>query len=256
MTSWIDPMETRRYTTQPTAQDTAQRQAQDAQQYQTFSAGNNNMPPTNQQNTNVDPNAGMPPTQDYPYGGNPNQAGGNNPASPWATMPPNQANYDQMQQFGDQAYDYSRRYVDPQQEQDQRRINQEMVNRGVDPQSQQGQEMMDQMSMRHGDQNDASAFGAMQFGQGIQNQMFGQQLGWGGLELGRQQQDFSELMGYDSIDYRNNQYNELNNRWDQKLAMSMAGLNPPDSSGTVTGGQSQYTPWNSWWDSMQKTWGN
>jgi hypothetical protein len=214
------------------------------------------MPPTNQtQNAYVNPNEGMPPNQEAPYGGNPNQAGGNNPASPWATMPPDQANYDQMQQFGDQAYDYSRRYVDPQQEQDQRRINQEMVNRGVDPQSQQGQEMLDQMSMRHGDQDSASAFEAMNFGQGIQNQMFGQQLGWGGLELGRQQQDFSELMGYDSIDYRNSQFNEMNNRWDQNLAMTMAGFNPPQGGGDYTSGGSQYSPWSSWWGTVNDTWG-
>jgi len=197
---------------------------------------------------------GMPP----PAGGNPNQAGGNNPASPWSTMPPDQANYDQMQDFSDQAYDYSRRYVDPQQAQDQRRMSQEMINRGIDPNSAQGMEMADQMSMRHGDQNDASAFGAMQFGQGIQNQMFGQQLGWGGLGLGRQQQDFGELMGYDAIDYRNNQFNEMNNRWDQSLAMQMAGFQPPYGGGGNYGnvsGNSPLTPWSQWLDNASTGWG-
>jgi hypothetical protein len=160
-----------------------------------------------------------------------------------------------MQQFGDQAYDYSRRYIDPQQDQDNRRLQQELINKGIDPNSAQGMEMMNQMSMRHGDQNDASAFAAMGFGQGIQNQMFGQQLGWGGLELGRQQQDFSEIMGYEGIDYRNAQFNEMNNRWDQGLAMQMAGMQPPyGGDGQYSQGGSSITPWNSYFNEMNNTW--
>jgi hypothetical protein len=192
----------------------------------------------------------MPPEQNQWSSGDPT-----NPYSPWSTMPPDQANYDQMQGFSDQAYDYSRRYVDPQQDQDQRRIQQEMVNKGIDPNSAQGMEMMNQMSMRHGDQNDASAFGAMGFGQGIQNQMFNQQLGWGNLELGRQQQDFGEILGYDQIDYRNDQYNEMNNRWDQSLAMNMAGYQPPYGSTPTDGsGTSPLTPWSSYIASQGNLW--
>lgn len=188
-------------------------------------------------------NYGYPPT-------------GGNSASPWSTMPPTQANYNQMQQFGDQAYDYSRRYIDPQQDTDNRRLQQDLINRGIDPNSAQGMEMMDQMSMRHGDQNDASAFAAMGFGQGIQGQMFDQQLGWGGLELGRQSQDFNEVMGYDNINYRNAQFNEMNNRWDQGLAMQMAGMQPPYGGGYGGGGggQSSISPWSSYLGAMNKTW--
>ena len=82
--------------------------------------------------------------------------------------------YDELSQFSDQAYDYSRRYIDPQQEQQNNRYDQELINRGVDPRSEMGREMAMQLARQQNDQNNASAYSAMEFGKGIQDQMFNQ----------------------------------------------------------------------------------
>jgi hypothetical protein len=84
---------------------------------------------------------------------------------------PQQADYQSVQQFSDAAHQEARKYLDPQQAQDSRRFDQELINKGIDPRSDMGQQMSDQMARQHGDQDRSAAFGAMQFGQGIQNQM-------------------------------------------------------------------------------------
>ena len=115
---------------------------------------------------------------------------------------PSQADYGSVQQYSDAAYENSRRYLDPQQKMQNQRFDQELINKGIDPNSPQGQQAAQQLSMQQADANNAAAFGAMQFGQGIQNQMAQQeqqkaglagqmelgtmqnQLGWGNLGLG------------------------------------------------------------------------
>lgn len=87
---------------------------------------------------------------------------------------PDQADYDSVQGYADQAHDAARRYLDPQQAQQNRRMEQTLINKGVDPGSEQGQEMMMQLSRQQNDANAAAAYQGLQFGQGIQNQMFGQ----------------------------------------------------------------------------------
>jgi len=82
--------------------------------------------------------------------------------------------YDEVQGFADQAYQQARRNIDPQQEQARRRMEQDLVNKGIDPTSAQGMGMLDQQSRNFSDQDQAANFGALQFGQGIQQQMFGQ----------------------------------------------------------------------------------
>ena len=193
--------------------------------------------------------AGMPPDQNGSY-------------SPWnaGQIPqPQPADYQSVQNFSDAAYNNARRYLDPQQEQDQRRLSQEQINRGVAPNSVQGQEMGDQMAMQHGDQDIASAFAGMQFGQGVQNQLYNQNIAGGNLQLGRQAQDFSELMGYDAMDFRNAGFNENNMRWDQNLAMQMAGFGMPDTGSLGQGGgqgiDSQVSPWSGYVGRQRDIWG-
>lgn len=84
------------------------------------------------------------------------------------------ADYAGVQGFADAAYDESRRYLDPQQDQQNRRMDQELINKGIDPRSDMGQQMANQLSMQQNDQNTSAAFNAMGFGQGIQDQMFNQ----------------------------------------------------------------------------------
>lgn len=122
----------------------------------------------------------MPPPPGNWNGWNPyekNQYGGQQIAG----ADPNAADYGSVQNYADQAYDYSRRYLDPQQDTQNKRMAQDLINQGIDPNSPQGQERMKMMGMQQADQNNAAAFGAMQFGQGIQNQMFNQEFQQAGL---------------------------------------------------------------------------
>jgi len=84
------------------------------------------------------------------------------------------ADYAGVQGFADQAYEQARRNIDPQQEQARRRMEQDLINKGIDPTSAQGMGMLDQQARNFNDQDQAANFGALQFGQGIQQQMFGQ----------------------------------------------------------------------------------
>jgi hypothetical protein len=84
---------------------------------------------------------------------------------------PSQADYGSVQGYADQAYQQARRNLDPMQAQQTRRMEQDLINKGVDPTSAQGKGMLDQMQRQQADQNAAASFGALQFGQGIQNQM-------------------------------------------------------------------------------------
>ena len=202
------------------------------------------------------------------------------------------ADYAGVQQFADAANQESRRYLDPQQGFDRRRFEQSMVNKGIDPNSTQGQEMYAQMMRAHGGQDQSAAFGAMQFGQGIQDQMFNQnfqntqqagqmqqglwnqeanrrnnatqrygmdqdyQLGKGMMEIGRQQQDFNEMMGFDQIDFRDAGFNEGNQRWDQGLAMQMAGFQPPYAGGTgglAPDGSGSNQPYFDWYKQIRES---
>ena len=89
---------------------------------------------------------------------------------------PSQADYQSVQGYADAAHQNARRYLDPQQDMQNRRMSQELINQGIDPNSAQGQERMKMLGMQQADANNAAAFGAMQFGQGIQNQMSQQEL--------------------------------------------------------------------------------
>jgi hypothetical protein len=100
---------------------------------------------------------------------------------------PSQADYGSVQNYADAAHQEARRYLDPQTETQDRRMAQNLINRGVDPNSPQGRQMMDQLGRQQADANNSAAFGAMGFGQGIQNQMAQQELANQGL-AGQMQQ--------------------------------------------------------------------
>jgi hypothetical protein len=161
---------------------------------------------------------------------------------------PAPADYQSVQQYSDAAYDNSRRYLDPQQATQSRRMNQDLINRGIDPNSDMGREEMRLMSMQQGDQDNAAAFGAMQFGQGIQDQMFSQEfanqnlagemersrysvdsqwdLGNRDLQLGQQGQEFDQMMGLEGVDFRNRSYNDGLMQYQDQLTLAMLGQNP------------------------------
>ena len=89
---------------------------------------------------------------------------------------PSQADYDSVRGYADQAYGQARRNLDPMQEQQGRRMEQDLVNKGIDPSSDQGKAMLDQQNRNFSDQNSKAMFDSLGFGQGIQNQMSQQEL--------------------------------------------------------------------------------
>ena len=153
---------------------------------------------------------GMPPGYDPNA---PNQYGGQTIAG----ADPSQADYNSVQGYADQAYQQARRSIDPMQEQQSRRMEQDLINKGIDPSSEQGMAMLDQQNRNFTDQNNAATFGALQFGQGIQNQMAQQeqqkaalagqmQQGLWGQELGAAGLDMQGYLGkmQNELGYANN----------------------------------------------------
>jgi hypothetical protein len=164
---------------------------------------------------------------------------------------PSPADYQSVQQYSDAAYENSQRYIKPQQNQQNRRMDQEMINRGIDPNSAMGQDQQNQLGMQQADQNNAAAYGAMQFGQGIQDQMFqqefanqglagqmqqglwnaqsnaaGYELGMGNLNMNQQGQEFNQMMGLEGVDFRNRGYNDGLMQYQDQLTLAMLGMNP------------------------------
>jgi hypothetical protein len=165
------------------------------------------------------------------------------------SVPP--ADYGSVQNYADDAYSNARRYLDPQQEQDNRRFQQEMQNKGIDPNSAMGQDQYEQMMRAHGDQNSGAAFDSLGFGQGIQGQMADQQLQWGNqgnarygidkgydlgmgnLDMNRQGQDFGQMLDLDANQFRNNAYNDSQDQYRDQLYLAMYGQNPVPAGSTI-----------------------
>ena len=212
---------------------------------------------------NLGPNSpfnAVPATQGPP---GTNMAGGGSFAGQSTVNPQaGPADYAGVQGFADQAYEQARRNIDPMQDQARRRMEQDLINKGIDPTSAQGMGMLDQQNRNFTDQNNAANFGALQFGQGIQQQMFGQdlsrsqlagqmqqsqwqnqtaqrgqdvqkygmnlqnRLGMGQLDMARQGQDFNQMMGLEGTQFRNRAYNDSRSDYQDALTMSLMGITP------------------------------
>ena len=175
---------------------------------------------------------------------------------------PSAADYDSVRQYSDAAYEDARRYLDPEQAFDGRRFEQSMINKGIDPQSAMGQKMYSDMMRAHGDQDSGAAFDSMQFGQGIQNQMAGQEFQksslagdmqralWEnqrgkynsdqqydianqGLGIQRQSNDWNQMIDLDSIDFRNRGYADNEQKYLDQLIMAQDGMNPVPAGSTI-----------------------
>jgi hypothetical protein len=113
---------------------------------------------------------------------------------------PDQADYGSVQGYADAAHQNARRYLDPQQAQQNRRFDQELINKGIDPMSAQGREAAQLLGMQQADANNAAAFSSLGFGQGIQNQMTQQDLARSGLAADMQQALWNTQLGYSGQD--------------------------------------------------------
>lgn len=174
-----------------------------------------------------------PPRTGTSYGGVPTVGAQANPAD-----------YDSVREFSDQAYGQARRTLDPQQEQMRRRTQQDLINKGIDPSSPQGMAMLDQEQRNITDMDQSALFNALQFGQGIQQQMFGQDfanvqqagnmqaqkwnydLGMGNLDMARQGQDFNQMMGLEGLQFRDRMYGDKRSDYQDALTMSLMGITP------------------------------
>lgn len=107
------------------------------------------------------------------------------------------ADYDSVRQFSDAAYEQSRRYLDPQLQQQNRGLDQQLINQGIDPRSEYGQFMADQLARQQADMNSKVAFDALNFGQGIQQQMFDQAFNRSQLAGDLQKAEWATNLGYE-----------------------------------------------------------
>ncbi|MCD6525945.1 MAG: hypothetical protein J7K75_03005 [Desulfuromonas sp.] len=99
-----------------------------------------------------------------------------NISSPVDSVSVGQPQLDSFQGYQDAAYGQAQRMLAPQQEAQQKRFDQQMVNKGITAGSQAYNLAQSQMQRGQGEQNASAAFGAMGFGQQAQQQAFGQSL--------------------------------------------------------------------------------
>jgi len=243
------------------------------------------MPPPDQPPTNQQPPGSQPSGPYDQWGGMPDVQRPNMPGamppppgfeSGWNSGQVGMGDYGSVQQYADQAHEEARRWLDPQQAEQTRRFDQELINKGLDPNSAAGQEEAKRLAMQHGQQDASAQFGALQFGQGIQNQMAQQQLqgrgqdlqkygqdqnynlgmagigtqmygmdqqynlGMGNLDMLRNNQDFMQMMGLEGVDFRNRSYNDQMQMVQDALYMNMVYGNPVPSGSQVN----PYAPYN------------
>lgn len=212
-------------------------------------------PRLQQGNNNISfPTSGMPPSPP------PGVTGGPSNTSPFNALPPpggasyggqstvgasaGPADYEGVRGFADQAYEEARRSIDPQQEQQGRRMEQDLINKGVDPSSPQGKAMLDQQNRNFSAQDNSALFSALQFGQGVQSQMFNQDfqntqqagnmqqakwnydLGAGNLDMMQQGQDFNQMIGLEGLQFRDRRYGDQRSDYQDALTMSLMGMTP------------------------------
>ena len=196
-------------------------------------------PPPNIHPPAPDDGTGLPPGNQGPLP----PGGGTVPppgTDPGGTQFGGQADYGSVQQYADQAYENSRRYLDPMQEQQNRRMEQDLINKGLDPNSEQGRAMMDQMQRGQSDQNSQAMFNSLGFGQGIQDQYFQQ-------GFAQQGQDYNQWMGLENLGYRNQMYGDSRSDYQDALTMALMGMTPvpgmtPQNPAGYAGQQGGYQP--------------
>ena len=166
--------------------------------------------------------------------------------------------YEDINQFTDAAYENAMRNLSPELEMQDERFAQDLINRGIDPNSPAGQEAFDRKARAQNDMLSKAAFDAMGFGTGIQQQMFAQdatrsqlanamlqaQMGLSQrghefdtqAEMAANQQAFEQMMGLEGLNYRDYLSFIDQKRYQDSLALALAGLAPgPGYNITSTG---------------------
>jgi len=218
------------------------------------------------------PITGTPGTTPPPAGGMPAVDPYNVPPSPLqqatgvggvSAVNPNASPFDygQVSDFSDAAWNQAKRYLDPQFERQDRRHAQEMINKGLDPNSEAAEGAFQRKAMSQNDLLSKSAFDALGFGTGLQNQMFGQSATKSGLSnnllqammglnqrghefdvtagLNANQQAFAQMLGLEGLDYRDYMTAIDQMRYDDSLSLALLGIGAPPGYQTVQTGYSQ-----------------
>ena len=128
--------------------------------------------------------------------------GGVSAVNPQAGM----ADYNSLQRFEDAAYNQAMQRLDPQLGQQSDSFDQQMVNRGIPIGSEAYQEAKQQLDFNQNDARSSAAFQAMGFGQGVQNQMFGQDAQRAGLSNSLLQAQMSNQLGYSGLGENQRQF--------------------------------------------------
>jgi hypothetical protein len=111
-------------------------------------------------------------------------------------------NFGSMQKYQDAAYDHAMRSLQPSMDQQNRKFHQQLVNQGIDPNSAAGRNAADQLARNQNDARQSALFQAMQFGQGAQQQAFGQ--GLGVANLAQQQDQFGRNLSQNDRHFQQN----------------------------------------------------
>lgn len=211
--------------------------------------GGTSPPPYTGGMPNIDPYAVPPsPTQEA------TGVGGISAINPQATP----FDYGQVSDFADAAWNQSKRYLDPQFQLQDRRFEQSLINKGIDPDSEAGQAAFQRKSMGQNDLLSKSAFDALGFGTGVQDQMFGQAATRSGLSaellqammglnqrghefdvtagLNANQQAFAQMLGLEGLDYRDYMTLIDQMRYDDSLSLALLGMGAPPGYQTVNTG--------------------
>lgn len=136
-----------------------------------------------------------------------------------------------FQNYQDAALAQARRGLDPQQDAQRKRFEQQMINKGLDPASAAFQSQHGNMTRAMNDQDIAAQFGAMQFGQQAQQQAYAQALGASQLAQGmsraemadatqRRGQDFSRAAQQDQIGLNYAQLGQAGDQFQDQFAFN------------------------------------
>lgn len=131
-------------------------------------------------------------------------------------------NFGSMQKYQDAAYDHAMRSMQPQMDQQNRKFEQTLVNKGIDPNSAAGRDALAQLQRGQNDARNSAMFQAMQFGQGAQNQAFQQGLAASHLAQGDKGMNMQDALARDQMAQQNNQFGQNLNWQKDQFGRSLA----------------------------------
>ena len=144
-------------------------------------------------------------------------AGGVSAVNPQA----GQVDYDSLNQFIDPAYKTAMTRLDPQLTAQKNKFDQDMVSRGIGVGSDAYNRAFQQMDANQNDARQSAAFNAMQFGTGIQNQMFGQDQARSQLANALLQAQMSNDLGYSNLNEQGREFNDKFNQQGEQFGQQM-----------------------------------